>query len=129
MPNYLLDVNVLVAHAILEHEHHDAVVLGLKQAKKRGCRLYICPIAELGLVRNAMRIASLSLIEAQVLLANEYINLELEFVPASAQVADLPTWVQGHRQTTDAYLDTLAKSHGLTLATTDKGIPGADCLI
>ena len=129
MPDYLLDVNVMVAHSILEHQHHNAVVVGLNQARKRGCRLYICPIAELGLVRNAMRIASLSLMEAQVLLANEYVNLELEFVPATAQVTDLPAWVQGYRQTTDAYLATLAKSRGLTLLTTDKGIPGADCLI
>jgi predicted nucleic acid-binding protein len=129
MSDYLLDVNVLIAHAILEHEHHRIVTKRLKELSDLGSRLHVCPIVELGLVRNAMRIGSLSIHEARQLLENEHTNLGLQRIVDNISAAALPDWVQGYRQTTDAYLSTLATAHGLTLLTIDKGIPGAARLL
>ncbi|MFU8847590.1 MAG: PIN domain-containing protein [Opitutales bacterium] len=129
MSDYLLDVNVLIAHAILEHAHHRVVTEHLQQLSSDGSRFHVCPIVELGLVRNAMRIGSLSIQEARQLLDNEYTNLGLKRISDSISAAALPDWVQGYRQTTDAYLSTLATAHGLTLLTIDKGIPGAARLL
>lgn len=126
---YLLDVNVLVAHAILEHEHHRIAITGLQRVSGRGCKLYTCPIVELGLLRNAMRIGSLTLAEGLELVANERINLKLKFIADAVDVSALPEWVQGYRQTTDAYLSALAQASGLKLMTIDKGIPGAERLL
>lgn len=126
---YLLDVNVLVAHAILEHVHHKAVVDGLQQLTKKGIHLFTCPIVELGLIRNTMRIGSLSIDEAKRLLENERINLHFQLVADSISASDLPDWIQGYRQTTDAYLSVLAEKHSLKLLTIDKSIPGAKHLL
>jgi predicted nucleic acid-binding protein len=124
-----LDVNVLIAHAILEHEHHQTVTEALQQLANEGCRFHVCPIVELGLVRNAMRIGSIPVHDARQLLENERINLGLHRIPDDIGASALPDWVHGYRQTTDGYLSALAKSHGLTLLTIDKGIPGANCLL
>ncbi len=129
MSDYLLDVNVLVAHAILEHEHHHAVADGLQQLASEGSRFYVCPIVELGLLRNAMRIGSLTLADAKQLLENERINLNFQLIADSISASDLPNWVQGYRQTTDAYLSALAEAHSLQLLTIDKGIPNAERLL
>lgn len=129
MPDYLLDVNVLIAHAIIEHEHHRAVSDRLSQLASLGRRLHVSPIVELGLVRNAMRIGSLSILDARGLLENERENLALIRIPDSIGASALPNWVQGYRQTTDAYLSALATAYELTLLTIDKGIPGAERLL
>lgn len=129
MPNYLLDVNVLVAHAILDHEHHHAVVDGLGKRSAKGWRFAVCPIVELGLIRNVMRMGGLSIQEARRLLQNEHINLNLRFVPDSCGANSLPNWIQGYRQTTDAYLLTVAEAHHLHLLTIDKAIPGAESIL
>lgn len=125
MPDYLLDVNVVVAHAILEHEHHQAVATWLTGKTRVGCTFHVSPIIELGLIRNAMRIGGISISEARQLLENEYVNLRLRRIPDSIGADQLPDWVQGYRQTTDAYLSELAKAHQLDFVTIDKGIPGA----
>jgi len=129
MSDYVLDVNVLVAHAILEHEHHETVTDYLRKRAGEGCRFHVCPIVELGLVRNAMRIGSLPIHDAKQLLENEHANLALKRIPEDIGASALPDWVQGYRQTTDAYLGALAEAHGLTLLTIDKGIPGAERLL
>jgi predicted nucleic acid-binding protein len=129
MPDYLLDVNVLVAHAILEHVHHDRVVDWLAVSAREGSRFHVSPIVELGLVRNAMRMGSLPIGQARMLLENERVNLDLRRVPDSVGADQLPDWVHGYRQTTDAYLSVLADAHGLELLTIDKGIPGSVTMI
>lgn len=125
MSDYLLDVNVVVAHAVLEHIHHRPVSNWLGRAIGQGNAFFVCPIVELGLVRNVMRIGALSVGEARQLLENERVNLRLDRIPDSIGADELPDWVRGYRQTTDAYLSTLAKTHGLRLLTIDKGIPDA----
>lgn len=129
MSDYLLDVNVLIAHAILEHEHHRAVNEGLQKLSNDGSRFHVSPIVELGLVRNAMRIGSIPIQEARQLLDNEHTNLGLTRISDNIGGCTLPDWVQGYRQTTDAYLSVLATAHELTLLTIDKGIPGAERLL
>ena len=47
----LLDINVLVAHAVIEHEHHRPVVAWHRRVSGKA-ELFSCPITELGLVRN-----------------------------------------------------------------------------
>lgn len=122
MADYLLDVNVLVAHAILEHIHHDPVVEALQKGATDGSCFSVCPIIELGLIRNVMRIASITIQEARQLLDNERTNLTLKFIPDNLSAEQLPNDIQGYRQTTDAYLSILAQKHGLQLLTIDKNI-------
>jgi len=119
----LLDVNVLVAHAVSNHEHHQKVVHWHRRLPRKAL-LYSCPITELGLVRNIMRIADLSVAEARSLLMNERENLGLTLLPDQLGSEALPDWIQGYRQTTDGYLQTLAESYGARLVTLDKHIPG-----
>lgn len=129
MPDYLLDVNVLVAHAIIEHVHHQRVFKWLHQRSREGSIFHISPIVELGLIRNAMRIGGLSISEARQLLDNETVNLQLRRIPDSISANRLPDWIQGYRQTTDAYLSELARSHQVAFLTIDKGIPGATRIV
>lgn len=125
MSNYLLDVNVVVAHAILEHVHHLPVTAWLEKNKSAGAGFHVSPIIELGLIRKVMRIGSLSIAEAKQLLLNEIDNLELRRISDSISASYLPDWIQGYRQTTDAYLCQLAKAHDLLFVTIDKGVPDA----
>ena len=125
MSDYLLDVNVLVAHAIIDHVHHRQVVGWCDRTGRDGRALHVSPIVELGLVRNVMRIGALPIHSAGQILANEYVNLNLRRIPDSIGAENLPNWVRGYRQTTDAYLSRLAEAHQLILLTIDKGIPGA----
>jgi predicted nucleic acid-binding protein len=125
MPDFLLDVNVLVAHAILEHVHHDRVIEALQKRAEVGSTYSVCPIIELGLIRNVMRIAALRIQEARQLLDNERINLNFKFVPDDLSADQLPNGIQGYRQTTDGYLAILARKHGLKLLTIDKNISGS----
>lgn len=119
----LLDVNVLVAHAVVEHEHHNAVVRWHRSLSSP-C-LHSCPITELGLIRNVMRIMDLSIEDGRRLLANERENLKLTFLPDTRGAEILPDWIQGYRQTTDGYLAELAKAHGLCFVTLNKRVSEA----
>jgi uncharacterized protein len=120
----LLDINILVAHAVIEHEHHRRVVAWHRRLSGKA-QLFSCPITELGLMRNLMRMLNLSIADARLLLANERENLGLTFLPDTHGAEILPDWVQGYRQTTDAYLRKLAEAHELHFVTLDKRIPGA----
>ena len=91
--------------------------------------LFSCPITELGLVRNLMRMLNLSIGDARRLLANERENLGLTFLPDTPGVEILPDWIQGYRQTTDAYLVKLAEAHQLRFVTLDKRVPGVIAIL
>lgn len=127
--DFLIDVNVLIAHAMMDHVHHRAVFKWLQKNAQKGATYSVSPIIELGLIRNAMRIGGLSIRDARKLLENETVNLSLQKIPDSISANQLPNWVQGYRQTTDAYLSELAKSHKLRLLTIDKGIPAAQTIL
>ena len=119
----LLDVNVLVAHAVQEHEHHTRVCRWVSQLPARA-RLHTCPFTETGFLRVVMVLAGISFQDARQLLAWEKDELKAAFIPADLEAGELPGWVRGHKQVTDAYLLALAKAHRLAFVTLDKRIPG-----
>lgn len=123
----LLDVNVLVAHAVQEHEHHTRVCRWASQLPARA-RLHTCPFTETGFLRVVMALAGISFDDARQLLDWEKDELKTTFIPADMEASALPGWVRGHKQVTDAYLLALAKAHRLTLVTLDKKIPGVTAL-
>ena len=128
MTDYLLDVNVLVAYAIQEHVHHERVVSGLSERAENGDNFCVCPIVELGLIRNSMRIGGISIKIAKQLMTHVSENLVLKRIPDSVFSQQLPNWIQGYRQTTDAYLVALAEANGCQLLTLDVSIPGAEAM-
>lgn len=123
----LLDVNVLVAYGLQSHTHHAAVTAWITERHSK-LQPFTSPIVELCFVRICMVLASISLNDAKVLLADQLRKLNASMVPDTLGADALPDWVQGHKQTTDAYLLTLAKAHDLEFITLDKKLPGAVAL-
>lgn len=101
-----------------EYRHHKIFV------KVKGCQRPILSFVGKSIIEDNELIDPLDE-DVWQLLENETVNLSLQIIPDSISANQLPNWVQGYRQTTDAYLSELAKSHKLTLLTIDKGIPGA----
>jgi hypothetical protein len=66
-------------------------------------------------------------VQAKNLLLNlkENPDLPLTFLMDEIDISKLPDWVSAPMQVTDGHLLQLAKTHGATLATCDKGIPGS----
>lgn len=127
---YLLDVNVLVALGVLQHEFHQQVAAWVRGLVSRGnARLATCSITELGFVRVLTRApqSGLTVSQARDLLlrlkASEILNLS--FIPDDHDISQLPAWVKSPKQTTDSHLSQLASAKGSVLATLDKGIPRA----
>jgi predicted nucleic acid-binding protein len=119
----LLDVNVLVAHAVQEHEHHSRVCRWVTRLPARA-RLHTCPFTEAGFLRVVMALSGISFGDARQLLAWEKDELKTAFIPADLEAGELPEWVRGHKQVTDAYLFALSQAHQLSFVTLDKKIPG-----
>ncbi|MDO5633414.1 MAG: PIN domain-containing protein [Micrococcus sp.] len=116
--SYLLDANVLIALAIVEHEHHDRVT----RWASHGERLALCPITEGALVRTLVRLGERAQ-TARLLLQGFYDSGRCEFWTGSVSYADLDLGtLRGHRQATDAYLAGLADARGALLATLDEGL-------
>lgn len=89
--------------------------------------LATCSITELGFVRVATGPARLATqVEAA---CEELIRLKRDrrclFLGDPISAEHLPPWVLKSDQTTDGHLLQLASAYGSTLATLDKGIPGA----
>lgn len=127
---YLLDVNVLVALGILQHEFHQQVAAWVRGLVSKGnARLATCSITELGFVRVLTHApqSGLTVSQARDLLlrlkASEILNLS--FIPDDHDISQLPAWVKSPKQTTDGHLSQLARAKGSVLATLDKGIPRA----
>lgn len=127
MRPYLLDVNVLIALAWPSHVHYQ-----LAQAwflRKRAAGFRTCPLTETGFVRISSHpkftpeavtpAEALALLDRITSLAGHAFwpdDLPLKAAVAKGQP------ILGHRQVTDAYLLALARSHGGTLATLDRGL-------
>lgn len=110
----LADVNLLIALADVSHTHPTTA----KSWRSKN-RLTTCPITELGLVRVLIAIG-LSAKDAFTALAD--IKGDADFISCDLSGSDIAGKVIGHRQTTDAYLLELAKSHKGKLYTLDTGI-------
>jgi len=115
----LPDVNLLVAMSKADHPHHQRACVW----RKANARFTTCAITELGLVRVLIQLGT----EPQDAFAQlKNVTRQSPFIPCDLPVLDVAGEVKSHRQTTDAYLAALAKSHKLTLCTFDEGIKGAE---
>jgi predicted nucleic acid-binding protein len=127
---YLLDVNALLALAILEHECHPRVANWVERLATKGVpELATCSITELGFVRvlgQAQQYGS-SVAQARELLLElkDSNGMRCTFISDDRDISRLPKWVRTPRQTTDGHLAELAKANGAVLATLDRSIPGA----
>jgi uncharacterized protein len=127
---YLLDVNALLALAVLEHEFHARVANWVERLGARGVpELATCGITELGFVRvlgQAQQYGS-SVTQARALLlkVKNSDGIRCTFIPDDHDISYLPRWVRTPKQTTDGHLAELAKANAAVLATLDRRIPGA----
>lgn len=121
----LLDVNVLLALGWTQHQFHNLVRSWFLQ---RGARKWAtCPFTEAGFVRLAAHPAlrpGTTVPQCVETLRQLCSTRGHVFWPADFGIADEPLFEQleGHRQTTDAYLLALAVRNNAMLATLDGGI-------
>ena len=127
---FLLDVNALLALAVLEHEFHPRVASWVERLSARSVPdLATCSITELGFVRvlgQAQQYGS-SVAQARDLLLKlkNSSGIRCTFIPDDRDISFLPRWVRTPKQTTDGHLAELANANKAVLATLDRRIPGA----
>jgi hypothetical protein len=115
MRTYLLDANVLIALTIADHEHHEVVSVWASH----GQRFALCPIVEGSLVRFLVRLGETAQAAAELLrVVHALPRCTFWADSLSYRDADLDD-VTGHRQVTDSYLASLARSNDGVLATLD----------
>jgi predicted nucleic acid-binding protein len=126
---YLLDVNTLLALAILEHEFHGRVASWVERLGANGVpEMATCSIIELGFVRvlgQAQQYGS-SVAQARDLLlkVKNGDGIRWRFISDDRDISHLPRWVRTSKQTTDGHLAELAGANEAVLATLDRRIPG-----
>jgi toxin-antitoxin system PIN domain toxin len=121
----LLDVNVLVALLVPEHEHHDAALTWYTSDANHAWAT--CAVTELGVIRVCAQLpggAWLPERTADQLLLLTADGRSHEFWPDALSPAVMPDvrMAQTSRQLTDRYLLGLARRHSGTLVTFDRGI-------
>jgi toxin-antitoxin system PIN domain toxin len=115
---YLLDANVLIALVVADHEHHRRASTWVAGVD----RFALAPVVEGALVRYLVRVGEGAATATAVLRAVHAVP-SCDVWPDALSYADVDlTHVRGHRQVTDAYLVSLAMSHGARLATFDDGL-------
>jgi predicted nucleic acid-binding protein len=114
----LVDVNVLLAFGWKNHPFHNSCSKWLENTEA----FTTCPIVELGFLRVSMTHAfNASFKEAQLVL-NSITSMEsAKYIACDLAVALVPE-VTSYKDTTDAYLVSLAEHHELKLATLDDRI-------
>jgi uncharacterized protein len=116
--SYLLDANVLIALTVQEHEHHESATIWASTVD----RFATCPIVEGALVRFLVRLGESAITATEVIQRIRDLPT-CEFWPDSISYADIDLQhVVGHRQVTDAYLVSLARSRAAALATFDEAL-------
>jgi uncharacterized protein len=125
---YLLDVNALLALAILEHEFHDRTERWMDDASATDA-FATCAITELSFVRILLQTSSggatVAQGQQQLQLLRTSDKYRFKFIVDDQDAQQLPAWVHWPKQVTDGHLVALAKANGGALATLDQGIPGA----
>jgi len=127
---YLLDVNTLLALAVLDHEFHKRVASWVGRLSAKSVPEFAtCSITELGLVRvlgQAPQYGS-SVAQAQDLLLKikSSDRVRWSFIDDDHDISHLPGSVRAPKRTTNGHLAGLAKAHVAVLATLDRQIPGA----
>jgi predicted nucleic acid-binding protein len=127
---YLLDVNALVALALLEHEFHERTARWVRAISlEKSAELATCAITELGFVRVLVQAPQYGFNvpkARQLLLQLKSAGvLEFAFLPDDQSISHLPRWVRTAKQITDGHLAGLARSRDAILATLDRRIPGS----
>ncbi len=119
--SYLLDVNVVIALVIAEHEHHGRVSAWITRTET----VALCPITEGAMVRYLVRVGETAATASQLLVALRR-SPKVDFWPDSISYTEAALeHITGHRQVTDAYLASLAASHQARLATLDEALAAA----
>jgi uncharacterized protein len=127
---YLLDVNVLIALCVREHEFHERVASWMNKSARIGrSELITCAVTEMGFLRTLAQAEpyGFTIEQGKDLLSklkssNEF---HFSFLPDDQEMTLLPRWVKGPKQITDGHLLELAKAHGAEMATLDERIPEA----
>lgn len=115
MSGWLLDVNVLLGCGWKSHADHEFLMRWLLQANEWAT----CPLTESGFLRISMTAAYQADFEdARKTLSTLRALPGHRFLADDVAVASLPV-LSSYKETTDAHLVTLAKRHGLKLATLD----------
>ncbi len=115
MSGWLLDVNTLLGCAWKTHADHNALLSWLVQVKDWAT----CPMTQSGFMRIRMTVAyRASFEDARKSLATLRALPGHRFLTDDVDAASLPVLTK-YKDTTDAHLVTLAKRHGLMLATLD----------
>jgi predicted nucleic acid-binding protein len=127
---YLLDVNVLVAVSVAEHEYHERVASWMNESARAGrSALLTCAVTEMGFLRTLVQAEpyGFTIEQGKDLLSQLKSSKEsrFDFLADGLGLAQLPRWVRGPKQFTDGHLLGLAKAHGAEMATLDERIPGA----
>jgi len=127
---YLLDVNVLLALALDEHEFHTPVAAWVKRpAGSETPELATCAITELGFVRilsqaqkyhRHVKQACALLVELK-----RGSKVPFSFLPDDQDISRLPKWVFSSKQIRDGHLAELWAANDVVLATLDRRIRGA----
>jgi toxin-antitoxin system PIN domain toxin len=117
---YLLDANVLIALSAPTHSLNSRAAAWFLQNH----RFATCPITEGALVRFHLREGISATAASALLLLKRVSEIPRhEFWSDDVSYLDMPSrGIIGHRQVTDAYLVLLARRHGGSLATMDKGL-------
>ena len=112
--SWLLDVNMILASRWITHPNHAAVK---SWVDTRG-EFHTCAITELGFVRISLSVAyQATWEEVQETLAKLHARASHRFLSDDVDGTASPK--TGSKDTTDAHLVTLARRHGLKLATLD----------
>jgi predicted nucleic acid-binding protein len=126
---YLLDVNVLIALGLFDHEFHQPVARWVSALAATDAVLATCSLTELGFVRVLAQTPqyALDVAEARRLLNRAKLTspVPFEFIVDDQGASDLPSWVRAPKQVSDGHLARLAKARGAEFVTLDRGIPGA----
>jgi predicted nucleic acid-binding protein len=124
---YLLDVNVLIAFGVTQHQFHQRVVDWMRS--QQGSTFLTSSLTEIGFVRVVASVImyDLNVLQARSLLLGMKANATqpLTFLPDYNDISLLPAWVKTPKQITDGHLLQLASANGAILATLDEGVPGA----
>ena len=120
MNGWLLDVNVLLGCGWKSHADNPELLRWLLQVNQWAT----CPLTESGFMRISMTTAYLATFDdAQKSLATLRALRGHRFLTDDVAAALLPV-LSSYKDTTDAHLVTLAKRHGLRLATLDATLIG-----
>lgn len=124
----LLDVNVLVALVVPEHQHHDAALTWYTGDRNEGWAT--CAVTELGVIRVCAQLPGGAWPPERT--ADQLLILTAdgrahEFWPDALSPAVMPEvrMAQSGRQLTDRYLLGLARRHGGKLVTFDRSLSSA----